>query len=697
MLIALGLVASVPPAYALDYEWQDVKVTLNNRWSAGAAWRMEDRDDALIGILNVDGQQNLCAGDDCLSFEGDPAPNQRLVDAKGAFLGHTFDDGNLNYDKHDLVAGATKLTTDLAIGWQNYAFKARGVGFYDTVNRGRKDFHPNTIHQPAETSRLDSVERDVGADYDLYELFAQGQFTVGGREVVISVGNQTVRWGESNFIALNGLNEINPPDENRLWLPGGQINEVFQPVPLAVVSADLVENVSMEAFYQFGWEPVIPAAAGSFMSSFESAGGADHVIITQGQVPEDPNGEHRFAGVAALISDSSTRAAMLKGFGDAEDGGQFGLRLNWFAEDFNGGTDFGFYAMNYHSRVPYLGTLAAQESCMRNSLTFVDAAVSCNAFNGALRQQIGDTLGIDTLLPAREPLPFDTIKLFLDYPEDIQMYGVSFNTNVGKWSLAGEYAFRPNVPVQVSLVDVLMAAAQPAFPRMDIPVGVAPVVLGTVPGARSIVPDFLSGYRGFDNSDPNNDINGGQLIRGYERLHVGQLGLTGLKTISSSNPIKADQIIILIEAGLTHVTDLPDKDELQMEGYVLHKNSHASPGADGTGTNGVPDSRRLNPTQQTDGFADDFATGYRVLGRFEYNDVIEGINFMPWLGWFHDVKGISVGPMQNFIEGRKNFLVGTEFNLDGGWSGALFYYGFAGSNNVVRDRDFLTFSVNYTF
>lgn len=670
------------PAAALEYSWNDVNFTLINRVSFGGAMRMEERDDELIGKLNVEGQQNLCAADDCLSFNGDPGPNQRLVNAEGAFLGHTFDDGNLNYDQHELVSAAAKLNTDLTVGWRNFQFKSRGIVFYDTVNRGREDFHPNTTHQPSETPRLESVDKDLAFDTDLYEAFILAGFTWRERNIAVSLGKQSLRWGESNFIALNGLNEINPPDENRLYLPGGEIKDVFQPVPMLLISGDLMPNLSADFFYQYGWRPVIPAGAGGFLSVFEIAGGQDHAVITQGQTPEDPNGEHRLAGLGSQISDSSQTAQVLDGFGEPDDGGQYGLRLNYYSEKLNGGTEMGFYAANYHSRYPYLGVIAAQDSCMRDSLTIVDAAIACQGFNGPL-----NPLG-------SEPLPFDTIKLFLEYPEDIRMYGVSFNTNVGSWSLAGEYAYRPNVPVQVSLVDVVMAAGQPGFPRQD--VVVAPGV-ATIPGARSITPDFLSVYRGFDNSNPLRDINGGQRIQGFERLKVGQLGMTGLKTISSSNPIGADQVIVLVEAGITHVIDMPDRDELQFEGYVLHKNSHASPGADGTGSGGVPDARRLNPTQQTDGFADDFAWGYRVLSRFEYNDVFAGVNFKPWLDWFHDVKGIAVGPMQNFIKGRQNFLVGTEFDFEGGWSGQLFYYGFMGDNNVIRDRDFLTFSLGYTF
>ena len=45
--------------------------------------------------------------------------------------------------------------------------------------------------------------------------------------------------------------------------------------------------------------------------------------------------------------------------------------------------------------------------------------------------------------------PYDTARLFLDFPEDIRLYGLSFNTNIGDWAFSGEYGFRPNQPLQV--------------------------------------------------------------------------------------------------------------------------------------------------------------------------------------------------------------------------------------------------------
>ncbi len=712
-VLAAVMSCLAPSLWAFEYSWNDIDIEVGGRVSLGATWRMEERENALIGKLNVPGQQNLCAQDDCLDLGGDPEPNQRLVDAEGAFLGWAFDDGNLNYDQYDVTAAALKLNTDLTAIWKDFRLKFSGVGFYDPVNKNAFDRHTNTIHQPAKTRRPKSVDRDIGADVDLLEAFVSTHFELWDRTVNFSLGSQYLRWGESNFIALNSINEINPPDENRVWIPGADFTEAYQPIPLVVFSADLTQDISAEFFYQLKWKPARAAATGGFMSLFEAANGKDWVLLTQSQTPEDPNREHRLSGLGGVVTDSSATAQVLDGFGDASDSGQFGLKVSWYTDALLGGTELAFFAMNYHSRIPYLGMVAGEDSCARESGNLVEAIADCPLLiSGSLdlRNIIFHYLGEDVgeILPpvdlelsgGQDALPFDTPKIFLDYPEDIQLYGVSFNTTYGGWSLSGEYAYRPNMPLQVSLTDVVMAGSQPLFPREDIVVGVPQ--LATLPAARRFIPDFLSVYRGYDNSIPERSIQEGQIVRGFERLNVGQLDITGIKVFSPSDipfPLGAEQVILFLETGFTHVEDMPDQDELQFEGYILHKNTHASPGADGTGAGGVPD-LRLNPTQQTEGFADDFAWGYRVNVLMEYNDLFWGINFRPWLIFGHDVKGISPLPKsgyQGFAEGRKFFQVGSEFTFRENWSGGLFYRGSTGDNDTMRDRDHLTAHIAYSF
>lgn len=658
------------PAHAIDGTWGGSAYTINNRFSIGAALRLEDRDTDLIGKLNVPGQQNLCVPDDCLSFQGDPAPNQRLLAARGSLMGQHADDGNLNFDRGDIVSAAAKLRSDLTLDWHDFKFHARGIAFFDAVNHDRDDRHTNTLHQAARTKQPGSVQEQIGTDVALYELSVSREFDLNDRLLKLSVGRESLHWGESTFIALNTLAELNPPNANRLYLPGAEINEIFDPVAIALISLGLFENATAEAFYPLEWRPVEPTAAGSFFSDIEAIGGRDYLMISIGQIPEDPDATNPITQAPSLITSTTFRASVLdRDYDKPKSGGEFGLRLNYFAENFNDGTEFALYAMNYHSRLPSLSAIAADASCARDSADAAAAAIDCRGFNGTLNPT---GLGLD-------PSPVDTLQLFQEYPRNIKLFGLSFTTTVFGWSMAGEYAYRPNLPVQISGTDLVFAGLQPALPRQDINLGVA-----ILPSARRFIPDFISVYRG-------QDIQPGQHVKGYERLEVGQADLTFLRLVpASQNPLRADQTLLIVEVGATQVYDMPDRRDLQFESGIWHKDSHAGPAAD------EGDAIRLNPTRQTKYFAESFAWGYRLYAELEYNDVLPGVKVTPKLGFHHDVSGIAVYPMQNFVEGRRQYMVSCDLTWRE-WTAQMGFQAFVGSNHTLRDRDFASFALAYTF
>lgn len=720
-----AMAAVTPAAWAVDFQWgDDLSLTWQNRFSVGGAWRMEDRDPDMIGKLNLN--PSLCDGHDCRSFSGNTEPNQRLVDAPGGLAAHNLDNGNLNYDQHDMVFATARLLTDLTFSWDKAVFRLRGQGIFDEVNTDFTEKHPNTRFQPAETPRSDRIEKQVGKRLDLLEGYVTYPLTVGDRVFTLSLGEQRIRWGEANTIALNSVGEINPPDQNQLFFPGIEIADVFLPVGLATLSTDLAENLALDLIYQYRWRPIRPAAAGSFLSTSDIAGGGDSANISEGQFPEDPNFIGTPQGTFGLISSTSSSVPILpERFGAPRDGGQYGIRLSGYLPEFQNGTEWALYYLNYHSRLPYGSVISTEESCWRDSANFAEAFVDCRGFNGSTLAVTppGSTTPImlptppglpvppgvepvaDAVAPCTEPrrrgavnptgvgcepVPLDTLGVFLDYPEDIHMFGVSFNTTVGLWSLAGEYSFRPNLPLQVQLQDVVFAGVNPIFPRSELEIpGVA-----SIPTAEIAAPDYIeTRYRGNTNIQPNT------IIRGYERMKVGQLSLTGIRVLSrTGNPIGADQVLILVEGGFTHVLDMPDLEELQFDGSGAD-NTHFSPGADGSGSD-VVDTRRTVPTMQTDGFADDFSAGYRVLMRAEYNDVADWLPVVrPLLGFFHDVKGISPSPMQNFIEGRLQLSIGSSFEFNQNLSGLVLYTAFdgGGDQNKLSDRDFLSMNLAYSF
>ncbi len=676
-----------PACWALNFEFAEGAITLEliSKFSVGAGWRLEERDNALLGKLNVPGQENLCNPDDCLSASMDPAPNQRLLAAQGGFLLHNTDDGNLNYDKGDLISGLAKLNTEMATKWNNWTLKLSGIGFYDTLNNNFIEQHGNARFQPRFTDRRKTIEEKLAKKIQYREAFIARPFTAFDKNFNVAVGYQRVRWGEANLHLFNTLDEINPLDAVAARQPGLALSELAIPTGMALVGMDINEAVNLEAFYQFDWEPVRPDPAGSFFSTSDIAGGGRRAYLHLGQIAEDPDRRGRFAGLSGQIS-SSTATAFVpneKAFAP-EEGGQYGLRLNWYLEDFNNGTQFGFYAMNYHSRLPLASVFAADRSCTRDAAVpgdIISATIACRGFNGP-----NNPAGL-------EPLPLDTPLIILDYPEDIHLFGVSFNTTGFGWSFSGEYSYRPNQPNQLLFTDVLMVAEQPALPPQDIPIGVGVIpglAAATIPGARTFVPDFISVYRG-------EEISANEYVPGFERLKVGQFVLNAIKLVSGENLFRAEDITILLEVGFTHVVDMPEPGELFFNG--TGEQTHPSPGEDGTGDPpGTEHALRINPTQMTEGWADDFAWGTRALVQFNYANVLNlGVTLKPTILWMEDIDGIAPSPSQNYVEGNRWIVYGTFFEYGNDWSGSVLFNHYAGEDNLLADRDSVLFGVTYSF
>ena len=673
-MLGAMLMATAPMAQATTLEFFGLEADVRTRVVTGVTWRTQDRSNELLPKNVV--TPGLCEADDCMSFTGDPAPNQRLVDAPGAFTATIYDDGNLNYDKGDVVAATTYVTPELKIYWRDFTLNATGLLYYDWENAGFDETHLDTRFQPASTPRPERYEDDFAQHAEIRDLNIQTYFNAFNREFLVRVGRQTIPWGESNLVLFNSTNEINPLDGAVAGFPGFEISDVLIPVGAALVQTSITDYLSAELVYQFEWEGVRTPPPGSFLSTNDVATEGLDANIGLGQFNDDPNRLYTPAAPANLLTAATRTVDVLpEPMGFPDDGGQYGLRLSYYAENINFGTEFGFYFLNYHSRFPVVSAFAADRSCLRDG-TPGDPVTSLLACGGLMATG------------GEEPLPLDTLNLLVEYPEDIRMFGISANTNVGDWALSGEVTYRPNLPLQVHLADVLFAGLGPATPPEDIAVGVGPLAL-TVPGEESIFPDYLDDFRGVE-------IQGNDYVAGFERFKVSQISMTGLR-ILSQNPFGADQILFLIEGGASYISDLPDVQELPLQGPGDF--THPSPGADGTGApDGQPDTRRINPTQQTTGLPTEFAWGLRSLARFTYNEVFPGVTLEPAIIAFWDVKGYSASPLFNFVEGRKQIIANAQFKMGPATLGFQYvWFTGGGVHHLERDRDNAGFFAAYNF
>ena len=742
-LCAMACCVNAAPVSALDFSLGDADIKLENLVTVGAIMRMQKRDPTLIGKPNLNPGICVARTNPTLGPEGSNtfsgttcttsrlAENERYVAAPGSYSPNG-DNGDLNFDQYDIADATAKLTTDLTVDAYGFNIFARGLFFYDRIYSRLEETHPDTTLQLAHTSYPRVAKEINGHDIRLLDYFVSRNFKLGDRALTLKVGNHVINWGESNFLLANSLNFINPPNQALLRFPGFDIKELLQPVGMAAMNLEAFPGINVEAFYQYQWKPVEVDPVGSFFSTSDTLGsGGRYAMLSFGKAPEDPGDVYRARENPddPLQTLGSKAGRTIFRDGDEEkrrkpsNGGQYGVSVKAFLEGFNNGTELGFYFANYHSRIPSVSLISSVNGCVPddtgNPATNLVALVS----SCGLTPRLDSPGDFDA---AREPLPVDTARLVVEYPENIKLYGVSFNTTVGDWAWSGEYAFRPNLPIQIHTVDLTLAGVSPAFPNKDFSIAVS-----VLPSSRSAAPDFVSLYRGVRHrSDGGVGYGPGEYIQGYERMKIGQFGTTFLKTFGGANWLRASQIVALLELGFTHVMDFPDKSELQFQG-AAGEDTHISHGADGTtginphdlaGTQmAVPDDGqgcasaetpvtspqdvnprclRQNPNAaDRSGFGTQYSYGYRAVVLTKYDNALFGVNLEFLTGFFHDVRGVSPGLGQNFVQGRKQILAGIRWDYLSRINGELRYtwYTGGGRHDALRDRDNLLLFVGYQF
>jgi len=212
----------------------------------------------------------------------------------------------------------------------------------------------------------------------------------------------------------------------------------------------------------------------------------------------DPAGT--FWNTATFVADGGYRLGPLLRASNhyAKNSGQWGIASRLFLPDFLTGFEFGFYYMTLHSHSPYISSIAG--------------------------------------VPYGVSAPVPTARYLLEYPEDTQYVGASFNTNVNGWAWSGEISHRKDAPVQLDgFVDAALGAPVP----------------------------LTNGTR----------VAPGTYIRGWDRVKVNQFQTT-VQRIFIPRALHADSGVFLAEMAVNWVTDrptLPTNEPITSSsgGYVL--------------------------------------------------------------------------------------------------------------------------------
>ena len=539
--------------------------------------------------------------------------NSSLVGIPGTALtpttGRNQDDGNLNFNKGAPVSEVVNGYLSVAYRNGDYSVLASVKAWYDyaLANAGHPWGNiPNGYTPDASLSDAGAQPRTRFSGVVLDNLYAGGRQSIAAMPLEWNLGYQKLDWG-NRFLVLGGLRDLNPIDIPALTRPGmlQREQETRIPVPQIFARLGVSASTSIEGFYQFGFERNAPNQCGTFYSGVDwYSDGCNAVTVGAG------------SDRAALASGSFLKRAdnVMPG-----GGGQFGAALTHTVDAW--ATKFGVYATQFHSRTGYSGVIKSLRSA---GAPFVP----------------GDPDGLNP-------------KYLTEFPANVRMFGLTFETRFAGGTAFGELTYRPNQPLQFNAADLLGAVLSP----------VAPTTLRSQ--ERALPP--------------------GGTLNGFERHKNVQLQLGAIGQVAGVLP--GATVNWGAEVVYKGVPDLPDPSVTRFGRVDVF----------GQGpVNGVCPAPAA-PTQCTsDGYVSRHAFGYRLVVGARYANVAEGVDLVPSMLFGQDVSGWSGDTA--ILEGRKLAIVSLRANWRSGFTGDIAWVPtWGGTYNNQRDRSAVQMSIGRRF
>lgn len=589
--VSLGIISSALalPASAVEFNIGEIEGRFDSQLSIGSSWRVGDPSGDLVSVPN--GGNSAGSG--------------------------SYDDGTQNYAAGDAFSTVFKGVHDLELTKDNIGAFVRGKYWYDYAQSEGQVNHghiPNGYQSGASLDDSDFNDYAKFSGAEILDAYVFGEFEIADKPLDVRLGRQVVNWGESVFIQ-GGINVINPFDVSAFRRAGAEVKEGLLPVNMAFASLGLTDNLSVEGFYQLEWEKTAIDGCGTYFSTNDfTAEGCDGIRVVSNAnatlAALTANGDaiyfNNYAGPSPTPDIVVNRAA--DGIRDADDSGQFGVAFRYFAEELNS-TEFGLYLARYHSRLPIIS-------------------------------------GVKTTNPVGLG-PFES-QYFIEYPEDIEMIGVSFSTNIGDVAWSGEISHKTDVPIQLN--GPMLVASM--------------LSLGTAAGnpANGVVVPVGGAGLGSD-------------IQGYTAFDITQVQTSFIKYVDQV--MGASRLTLIGELGWTHIHDFDESaDALKY------------------GRNGIFG----YASGDNDGFVTQNSYGYVARANLTYSDVFAGVNLKPEVSLKHGLEGYGPQPGAAFNEGEKTLSLSLTADYLNQYQVQVGYTNFFGGDfNPIKDRDFVSISASVSF
>jgi len=467
-VVAIPLMLS-SQVQGLEFYKAGIEGSLTSEISLGSSWRVEEQDSFLVENGN-------------------------------------YEDGNANFKSGDAFSQVFKGSHELQFSYQNFGAVLGGRYWYDsalednnvryghtpTATIGSGASNPLSVNHAGESRLDDSNFNDLSkfSGAEVMNAFVYGEFNVLQMPLDIRLGRQVVSWGESTFIP-GGINTVNPFDVNAFTRPGSEIKEVLIPLNMAYANMGLSDNVSAEVFYQLEFQQSVLPGCGTYFSPSD--------YVSQG------------CDVVTVPTENVSLQRNTDGIRKPSASGQYGMALRFIVEEW-ADTEFGIYYMNLHSRVPLANGIAT--SLSEAQLTAMGQGAAGDYIAGvtggvrpptleevAAAEQVGKQTAMGATL--------STASYFVSYPEDIQLVGLSFATNLAGIAFSGEVNHKLDAPMQIN--------------------------------ANELIGYTLTKFEGAQ-------------IQGYRTFDISQAQMTAIKFFDRA--LGADRITFVSEAAYTYVHDL---------------------------------------------------------------------------------------------------------------------------------------------
>jgi Protein of unknown function (DUF1302) len=407
-------------AHGAEFSLGEARVRVNGIGTFGMGWRADGRDPELI-----------------------PPQNGNALGIGGrAAAGQNSDDGNLNYARGSRVSTALRASADIDVTLPRglRAF-SRVRAWTDTTMEDSPVPWGNVANGYAQQQPLSDAGFNRLAKFSnavVMDAFVQAPVPLHQASFV-RLGRQAIPWGIPGTSAPGGLDQINAMDLTARTHAGWTLDDAVYkesldgdmsmddryyrtslyhiPALAAYASLDLGAATTVQAFYQFSFEPTQLPGCGTFYAFADYVtSGCDKVLVGPGR----DSGSVATGAFGKRAPD-----------GMPSGGGQYGLGINRVLPDIG---LVGAYVANIHSR--------------RFALDAVKSTRS----------------GLPPLIPG-DPGGAN-VQYRVEYPEDVQLFGLNWFAKhpKSKISAFAELTYSPNQMFRLNATDLLNGFASNVAP-----------------------------------------------------------------------------------------------------------------------------------------------------------------------------------------------------------------------------------------